>query len=141
MGLTSPPDARYSHQEACYRTKYRLWACAVKSVPSGGLIGRLPYKNTGRPRDGPTRPGPEGETMNDGHKPIAVRVGAPARDMPNGAELEAFSGDPHFMLSLARGLLVLQTFVNHGPRLTVSDAARATGLARATARRCLYTLE
>jgi IclR family pca regulon transcriptional regulator len=55
--------------------------------------------------------------------------------------MDAFSGDPHFMLSLARGLLVLQAFVNHGPKLTVSDAARATGLARATARRCLYTLE
>jgi IclR family pca regulon transcriptional regulator len=61
--------------------------------------------------------------------------------MPNAAELEAFSGDPHFMLSLARGLLVLQAFVSHGPKMTVSDAARATGLARATARRCLYTLD
>ena len=79
--------------------------------------------------------------MNEGGRPIAVRAGAPARDMPTAQELEAFSGDPHFMLSLARGLLVLQAFVGSGPRLTVSDAARATGLARATARRCLYTLE
>ena len=75
------------------------------------------------------------------HKPMSVRAGAPARDMPTAGELEAFSGDPHFMLSLARGLLVLQAFVNGGPKMTVSDAARATGLARATARRCLYTLE
>jgi IclR family pca regulon transcriptional regulator len=79
--------------------------------------------------------------MNDGHRPIAARAAAPARDMPTAQELEAFSGDPHFMLSLARGLIVLQAFVGSGPRLTVSDAARATGLARATARRCLYTLE
>src|SRR6201996_9611860 len=79
--------------------------------------------------------------MSEGQKPIAVRAGAPARDMPTASELEAFSGDPHFMLSLARGLLVLQAFVGAGPRLTGSDAARATGLARATARRCLYTLE
>lgn len=78
--------------------------------------------------------------MNEGVKPAAVKAAA-SRDLPNAAELEAFSGDPHFMLSLARGLLVLQAFVNHGPKLTVSDAARATGLARATARRCLYTLE
>lgn len=78
--------------------------------------------------------------MNE-HKPIGVRAGAPARDMPTASELEAFSGDPHFMLSLARGLLVLQAFVGGGPKMTVSDAARATGLARATARRCLYTLE
>jgi IclR family transcriptional regulator, pca regulon regulatory protein len=75
------------------------------------------------------------------HKPISARAGAAARDMPTAAELDAFSGDPHFMLSLARGLLVLQAFVSHGPKMTVSDAARATGLARATARRCLYTLE
>jgi IclR family pca regulon transcriptional regulator len=79
--------------------------------------------------------------MNEGVKPITLRVGAAPRDMPTAGELEAFSGDPHFMLSLARGLLVLQAFVSHGPKLTVSDAARATGLARATARRCLYTLE
>ncbi|HEY4029483.1 MAG TPA: IclR family transcriptional regulator C-terminal domain-containing protein [Caulobacteraceae bacterium] len=79
--------------------------------------------------------------MNDGQRPITVRAGTPARDMPTALELEGFSGDPHFMLSLARGLLVLQAFVGAGPRLTVSDAARATGLARATARRCLYTLE
>jgi IclR family transcriptional regulator, pca regulon regulatory protein len=79
--------------------------------------------------------------MNEGQKPVTLKAGAVARDMPNASELEAFSGDPHFMLSLARGLLVLQAFVNHGPKLTVSDAARATGLARATARRCLYTLE
>jgi IclR family pca regulon transcriptional regulator len=78
--------------------------------------------------------------MNEGVKPAAAKD-APGRDMPNAVELEAFSGDPHFMLSLARGLLVLQAFVDHGPKLTVSDAARATGLARATARRCLYTLE
>ncbi len=71
-----------------------------------------------------------------------VRAARPAlREQATAADMEAFSGDPHFMLSLARGLLVLQAFAGHGPRLTVSDAARITGLAHATARRCLYTLE
>jgi len=79
--------------------------------------------------------------MSEGQKPVTLRAGAGAKDAPTAGDLEAFSGDPHFMLSLARGLLVLQAFVGAGPRLTVSDAARATGLARATARRCLYTLE
>jgi IclR family pca regulon transcriptional regulator len=65
----------------------------------------------------------------------------PSRDRLSEAQWDVFSGDPHFMLSLARGLLVLQAFVAHGPKLTVSEAARQTGLARATARRCLYTLE
>jgi IclR family pca regulon transcriptional regulator len=68
-------------------------------------------------------------------------AGLALREQVTAADMEAFSGDPHFMLSLARGLLVLQAFAGHGPRLTVSDAARITGLARATARRCLYTLE
>ena len=56
------------------------------------------------------------------------------------SDMDVFSGDPHFMLSLARGLLVLQAFASLGPKVTVSQAARATGLARATVRRCLYTL-
>lgn len=78
--------------------------------------------------------------------PETTRSGAPIGGAAFGeadkaSDMEAFSGDPHFMLSLARGLLVLQAFVDHGPKLTVSDAARATGLARATARRCLYTLQ
>lgn len=79
--------------------------------------------------------------MTDEARPIAPRGATPARDGPTASDMDEFSGDPHFMLSLARGLLVLQAFVTHGPKLTVSEAARATGLARATARRCLYTLE
>jgi IclR family pca regulon transcriptional regulator len=71
----------------------------------------------------------------------SARLTAPLQESPTAADMEAFSGDPHFMLSLARGLLVLQAFVGNGPKLTVSEAARVTGLARATARRCLYTLE
>jgi len=71
----------------------------------------------------------------------STRLSPSLRDPPSAADMDAFSGDPHFMLSLARGLLVLQAFVANGPKLTVSEAARVTGLARATARRCLYTLE
>jgi IclR family pca regulon transcriptional regulator len=78
--------------------------------------------------------------MNEAAKTI-VHATDPVREPPSAAEMDSFSGDPHFMLSLARGLLVLQAFVSNGPKLTVSEAARVTGLARATARRCLYTLE
>lgn len=56
------------------------------------------------------------------------------------AALGAFAGDPDFMLSLARGLLVLRAFESE-PRLSVSRAAALTGLPRPAARRCLYTLE
>ncbi len=44
------------------------------------------------------------------------------------------------MAGLAKGLAVLEAFGEDVPRLTISDASRATGLSRATARRCLNTL-
>lgn len=44
------------------------------------------------------------------------------------------------MAGLAKGLAVLEAFGTDGPSLTISDAARATGTTRATARRCLTTL-
>ena len=49
------------------------------------------------------------------------------------------SGD--FVQSLARGLLVLRTFSAEHPSLTLADAARLTGLTRATVRRSLHTLQ
>ena len=51
------------------------------------------------------------------------------------------AGDPNFMTSLARGLAVLQAFDARGHALSVSQASLATGIPRAAARRCLYTLE
>ncbi|WP_393063189.1 IclR family transcriptional regulator C-terminal domain-containing protein [Streptomyces sp. LN549] len=46
-----------------------------------------------------------------------------------------------FIESLARGLTVLTSFGEGRDALTLTDVARATGLARATARRALITLE
>lgn len=60
--------------------------------------------------------------------------------LPPARTLDRFSGDPDFMLSLARGLLVLQAF-EHEATLSIGTAAALTGLPRPTARRCLYTLE
>lgn len=45
-----------------------------------------------------------------------------------------------FIASLAKGLQVIECFGAETPRLTITDAARLTGLNRATARRCLLTL-
>ena len=42
--------------------------------------------------------------------------------------------------SLAKGLAVLEAFDGGHPRLSVAQAAEATGLDRAAARRCLLTL-
>jgi len=51
------------------------------------------------------------------------------------------AGDPDFVLSLARGLQVIEAFHQKPDGLTVSEAAAATGLSRAAVRRLLITLE
>jgi IclR family transcriptional regulator, pca regulon regulatory protein len=46
----------------------------------------------------------------------------------------------HFVQSLERGLAVIRAFGADTPELTLSEAARATGLTRAATRRFLHTL-
>src|SRR5258708_4388916 len=53
----------------------------------------------------------------------------------------AFEGNPDFVLSLARGLSVIEAFEGHTEGQTVADISRSTGLSRAAARRSLITLE
>jgi len=50
------------------------------------------------------------------------------------------SDDKEFMTTLAKGLAVLGSFGEQHPDMTLSEAAAATGLSRATARRVLRTL-
>ncbi len=57
------------------------------------------------------------------------------------AEPDGGPGDPNFMTSLARGLAVIRAFTERSPALTIAEVAKATGLPRAAARRCLLTLE
>lgn len=67
-----------------------------------------------------------------------------ATDAPRPAgpdALDRFSGDPNFMLSLARGLAVLEAFSERKRPLTISQVAQRTRLSRASVRRCLYTLQ
>jgi len=52
-----------------------------------------------------------------------------------------FHGDPNFVLSLARGLKVLETFDGKTQGQSVTDVARATGFSRAAVRRLLITLQ
>ena len=51
------------------------------------------------------------------------------------------AGDPDFVLSLARGLQVIEAFHEKTGGLTVSEVAAKTGLSRAAVRRLLITLE
>jgi len=48
--------------------------------------------------------------------------------------------DKEFMVTLAKGLAVLGSFDKQQPAMTLSQAAQATGVSRATARRILRTL-
>ncbi len=66
--------------------------------------------------------------------------GQGAAPPPVVTQLEDFSGDPNFMTSLARGLLVIQAFFSRKRQLTISQLSKRTGLSRASVRRCIYTL-
>ncbi|UCE31663.1 MAG: helix-turn-helix domain-containing protein [Burkholderiales bacterium] len=48
--------------------------------------------------------------------------------------------DSEFVQSLAKGLAVIEAFTGERPALTLSEAARITGISRAAARRLLHTL-
>jgi IclR family pca regulon transcriptional regulator len=72
--------------------------------------------------------------------PADVHGSVPANGAVVSADLDVFAGDPNFMTSLARGLLVIQAFTPQTPHMTISQLAAKTGLSRAAVRRCLYTL-
>jgi IclR family transcriptional regulator, pca regulon regulatory protein len=66
---------------------------------------------------------------------------APVAPKPTpAATLDIYTGDPNFMTSLARGLIVIQAFTQQSPQMTISQLSVKTGLSRAAVRRCLYTL-
>ena len=51
------------------------------------------------------------------------------------------SGNPDFVLSLARGLQVIESFEGHQEGRSIVEIAQSTGLSRAAIRRILLTLE
>lgn len=63
-----------------------------------------------------------------------------SEDLPPLASLDEFHGDPNFMMSLARGLLVIQAFSERRLQLSISQLSKRTTLSRASVRRCLHTL-
>src|SRR3984957_20019583 len=70
---------------------------------------------------------------------ISAPVALPKKVLP-GEALDAYTGDPNFMASLARGLTVIEAFTPQTPQMTISQLSLRTGLSRAAVRRCLYTL-
>lgn len=76
-----------------------------------------------------------------GKKPIVIQAPQPGESEPHPPR-ESFNieGNPNFVLSLARGLTVIEAFEGHTEGRTVADIARQTGLSRAAVRRLLMTL-
>lgn len=64
--------------------------------------------------------------------------------LPDGASQDGVKAttpnDPDFMLSLARGLQVLQAFSDQRRSLTIAQISHRTAIPRASVRRCLHTL-
>jgi IclR family pca regulon transcriptional regulator len=56
-------------------------------------------------------------------------------------EFAAQAGNPDFVLSLARGLRVIESFEGHHAGRSIVEIAQTTGLSRAAIRRILLTLE
>lgn len=54
--------------------------------------------------------------------------------------IQALTGDPDFMTSLARGLAVIQAFQERKRHLTIAQVSHRTEIPRAAVRRCLHTL-
>jgi len=55
--------------------------------------------------------------------------------------IAGFEGNPDFVLSLARGLKVIEAFEGNTGGLSTAEISRCTGLSRAAVRRLLITLE
>ncbi|MFF7895175.1 IclR family transcriptional regulator C-terminal domain-containing protein [Streptomyces sp. NPDC007907] len=76
-----------------------------------------------------------------------LRATPPPEPGPPPSDLARWTGTSkqqlgrEFVESLARGLTVVTAFGEDRPELTLTEVARATGLARATARRALITYE
>ncbi|WP_349571726.1 IclR family transcriptional regulator [Azotobacter salinestris] len=70
----------------------------------------------------------------------AVPTLAPPPYISPAKRIEALSGDPNFMTSLARGLAVIGAFQERKRHLTIAQISHRTEIPRAAVRRCLHTL-
>ncbi|PRB84692.1 IclR family transcriptional regulator C-terminal domain-containing protein [Pseudomonas sp. MYb185] len=77
--------------------------------------------------------------MSDDSRPGSVPV-APAIIASPAKRIDALTGDPDFMTSLARGLAVIHAFQERKRHLTIAQISHRTEIPRASVRRCLHTL-
>ncbi|CAD5109824.1 IclR family transcriptional regulator [Zestomonas carbonaria] len=77
--------------------------------------------------------------MSEEQRPNPVPLAPPIIASP-AKRIEAFTGDPNFMTSLARGLAVIHAFQERKRHLTIAQISHRTEIPRAAVRRCLHTL-
>ncbi|MBU3056270.1 IclR family transcriptional regulator domain-containing protein [Pseudomonas indica] len=77
--------------------------------------------------------------MHDDSRPSLSTLAPPIIASP-AKRIEAFTGDPNFMTSLARGLAVIHAFQERKRHLTIAQISHRTEIPRAAVRRCLHTL-
>ncbi|KIU53163.1 IclR family transcriptional regulator [Pseudomonas sp. 1239] len=77
--------------------------------------------------------------MNDNVRSSFASLAPPIVASP-AKRIQAFTGDPDFMTSLARGLAVVQAFQERKRHLTIAQISHRTEIPRAAVRRCLHTL-
>lgn len=77
--------------------------------------------------------------MNDETRPSIASM-APAIIASPAKRIDALTGDPNFMTSLARGLAVIHAFQERKRQLTIAQISHRTEIPRAAVRRCLHTL-
>lgn len=70
-----------------------------------------------------------------------ITAGTEKKSLSIADEIEAMTGDPSFMTSLARGLAVVRAFSDQRRTLTIAQISHKTGIPRAAVRRCLHTLK
>jgi IclR family pca regulon transcriptional regulator len=74
--------------------------------------------------------------------PERTSTPSPARFQTSwGSEFAGFEGNPNFVLSLARGLRVIECFEGRTEGLSIPEISLQTGFSRAAVRRLLITLE
>ena len=82
---------------------------------------------------------PKGPGLNDQVRSSFASLAPPIVASP-ARRIQAFTGDPDFMTSLARGLAVVQAFQERKRHLTIAQISHRTEIPRAAVRRCMHTL-
>ncbi len=111
----------------------------LRRTPTSASTTTRPLATSAAPASSAVNPATPPAPTTMSAVPSAPSTAAAAKPTP-ASSLDIYAGDPNFMTSLARGLIVIQAFTQQSPQMTISQLSIRTGLSRAAVRRCLYTL-